>query len=94
MNVTVVLETFDYKFITTDSQFGRIRWLVADVGGRKFHVRREFDGYVAVPPPFARKEEFEKQADELLILQMQYMISKALIKGIDLVPDGEIGESL
>lgn len=80
-------EHSDYQFATTTWQHGNIRWLVVNIGGKQFHVRREFtDDSVLYGSQY--REKFMEYVDELLVKQMEHMLTKIFENACGAVPEG------
>ncbi len=79
------LDFEDVRFATTTSEhIGNIRWMVVNIGEKKFHVRRQMDTFY-----HPDEEKFRDEIDKLLIKEMEYVLQKVLEEACNAVPDGQ-----
>ena len=84
----IVLEERDARFVTTKEEYlGDIRWLVVKLGERLFYVQRSTNRY---SPHREDNKDFLRVIDEMLVKEMEVMLTKALIEATARVPEGPI----
>jgi hypothetical protein len=84
IRIKLELERDEFKFATTTWEGGSIRWLVVNIDGKPFAVRREMVNY-----EFYRDSKgWSEAVDRLLIDQMEIMIANILKDKAHAIPDG------
>jgi hypothetical protein len=83
----ILLEPGDYRFVTTVCPpLWNVRWMAVTVGGKLFHVRREYDRLRY----YGDEDNLNRVIDQLLIEEMEYMLTKHLSLAAALIPDGPL----
>jgi hypothetical protein len=80
----IQLELEDFRFCSTSGDLGNERWLVLELAGKKFYVRRNLDQFDQ------HRKDAKEAIDRMLIEHMQVMVETLLYDGAARCPDGEI----
>lgn len=84
MRVKLELEQDEFKFATTTWEGESTRWLVVNIDGKPFCVRREMTNCEF----YRNSKEWSEAVDLLLVEQMEVMIAKILKDKAHAIPDG------
>ena len=82
----LVLEKDDFKFANTYWENLKFRFLVVKIGDKIFNLKREISDIWY----FQEEEKFLAQVDEILIEQMEHILTKVFEQRMANVADGEI----
>jgi hypothetical protein len=82
------LERNDVRFATTvEAHLGKIRWMTVAIGGKLFHVNRQFEIH---SQPFGDEAQFEEAIDKLLVKEMEHMLTRHLTAAAAAIADGPL----
>lgn len=84
MRVKLELQGDEFKFATTTWEGGIIRWLVINIDGKPFTVRREMVNYEF----YRDSKAWAEAVDCELVQQMEIMIANILKDKAHAIPDG------
>jgi len=82
----LILEKSDFKFANTYWENLKFRFLVVKIGDKIFNLKREISDIWY----FQEEEKFLAQVDEILIEQMEHILTKVFEQRMANVADGEI----
>ena len=82
----LILEKSDFKFANTYWENLKFRFLVVKIGEKSFTTQRE----ISEVYHYWDEEKFIAKVDEILIEQMEHILTKVFEQSMENVPDGEI----
>lgn len=82
----IILEKGDFKFANTFWEKLKFRFLVVKIGEKTFTTQRE----ISEVYHYWDEEKFITKVDEILIEQMEHILTKVFEQSMENVPDGEV----